>query len=490
MTSVHGTPEPDGSENGDPVPQLEVWATLNKTVQVTTSNRTRNTTKTVKSTDTRVIFVPIEDLTFGGFMSVVLADFKFSTEMPEGSTLPFTYYHKGRPKANAASVESDKDFDTMIRVLDSKQLKLVNIGFEDSDVKKALGNAPISGVNDTGSSGLAEHNGIPNVTVMSQLERQRATITQKLEDKWRCLDHSGACYVKDKIHERLTPFRLSIWSNHIYEHTATLSEPPKVAAFSFIYDSEKPKPSKADSLVASTPSSDLAASTISLLGSIFGSGRNLNPLVPPGLNSNLPSLNSNPGTDPALDKFLEFASKEFSVQIDTYRGVLQRERIGPDVITELPDLKDLTSLGVPLGDAHRLRQAAKRWQSDQEYPNKRQRHDQSPSETPYTLGFPEPEPPSPGHKRTEAERAGRPYPGTKGAIRWEEHFADGGMRSFWANLPSPTLNPQDPLLARPGTVVMAAGNDRYLEVVRAPRYDITQIEEGQELDELVDNVGR
>ncbi|QRV88241.1 hypothetical protein RhiJN_16259 [Ceratobasidium sp. AG-Ba] len=215
MTSVHGTPEPDGSENGDPVPQLEVWATLNKTVQVTTSNRTRNTTKTVKSTDTRVIFVPIEDLTFGGFMSVVLADFKFSTEMPEGSTLPFTYYHKGRPKANAASVESDKDFDTMIRVLDSKQLKLVNIGFEDSDVKKALGNAPISGVNDTGSSGLAEHNGIPNVTVMSQLERQRATITQKLEDKWRCLDHSGACYVKDKIHERLTPFRLSIWSNHI-----------------------------------------------------------------------------------------------------------------------------------------------------------------------------------------------------------------------------------------------------------------------------------
>lgn len=89
------------------------------------------------------------------------------------------------------------------------------------------------------------------------------------------------------------------------------------------------------------------------------------------------------------------------------------------------------------------------------------------------IGFGDPPPPPPaGHERTEAERAGRPYEGQVGQYGWQKRYEDGGGRIFWANMPSPTLDPRDPILAPPGTVQLSIGNGTFIDVLRAPRFEV------------------
>ncbi|KAG8730582.1 hypothetical protein FRC12_020184 [Ceratobasidium sp. 428] len=174
--------------------------------------------------------------------------------------------------------------------------------------------------------------------------------------------------------------------------------------------------------------------------------------------------------------------------------------MGPDVLALLPDAKELTDMGIPRGDAYRLKHAADEWLADDTRQHKRQRTDTSqervhsvsvaaPQAVHQQIGFTNNPPrPNPEHERTDAERAGRPYPGTKGNYMWEERFPDGGARTFWANMPSPTLGPRDPLLAPPGTVFLGVGGGEYIEVLRAPRYDLVTEEVDESIQDIFDKL--
>jgi hypothetical protein len=96
--------------------------------------------------------------------------------------------------------------------------------------------------------------------------------------------------------------------------------------------------------------------------------------------------------------------------------------------------------------------------------------------------------PGPEHERTDAERAGRPYPGTEGNFKWEQRFPDGGARTFWANMPSPTLAPRDPILAPPGTVFLGVGGDEFIEVVRAPRFEVVAADDEEDLEFVLSRI--
>jgi hypothetical protein len=62
-----------------------------------------------------------------------------------------------------------------------------------------------------------------------------------------------------------------------------------------------------------------------------------------------------------LPRFLSFVEKEFGVKdVMDYRAALEKQRIGPDVLHSIPD-ENLIALQIPIGDIHRLKQAASMW---------------------------------------------------------------------------------------------------------------------------------
>ncbi|KAG8732727.1 hypothetical protein FRC10_000743 [Ceratobasidium sp. 414] len=85
------------------------------------------------------------------------------------------------------------------------------------------------------NEGLARHVGIPWVDAMSTLEMECAKIIQALQKKGLSCRKEGHhhCYIKGKVHGRLTNVLLSSWECYIHDHVATILKPPKAKAFDF-----------------------------------------------------------------------------------------------------------------------------------------------------------------------------------------------------------------------------------------------------------------
>ncbi|KAG8685751.1 hypothetical protein FRC08_012929 [Ceratobasidium sp. 394] len=285
---------------------------------------------------------------------------------------------------------------------------------------------------------------------------------------------------------------------------ATFTTLPKTDTFKFAFPDTKATKSKPDCTPAPTASAmsvptiqnaseNVTLALVNLLanvvGSAHGSGASLSiPLPMPSESTSNPHA-GHPATSPSdLGDFLDYATANFAVTGRSYHATLEAERMGPDVLAILSDTKDLVvDMGIPRGDAHHLKHAADTWVADTSHPNKKHRHAKSLlSEAQGTprraIGFTDnPAAPPSGHERTEAECAGRPYPGTKGNFLWEERFPDGGARTFWANMPSPSLTPRDPILAPPGTVFLGVGGGEYIEVLRAPRYEVAMVDDEEDI---------
>ncbi|KAG8680108.1 hypothetical protein FRC08_016531, partial [Ceratobasidium sp. 394] len=193
--------------------QLEVFVTLNTSTEVPAA-RTHSATKTIKQTRMMMFFVPLSELTLDKLLLEALAALDFDpAEISEPTSIPFTYYHKGRGVKSTIGVKTIADFENMLQVLEKNRLMAVSIILARSDIK-CLTDQAKAPAGTSVTKGLAGHTRIPNVTILSQLERERAKITQKLKDAWPCDDH-GLCYIKGDVHEHITHFRLSSWANHI-----------------------------------------------------------------------------------------------------------------------------------------------------------------------------------------------------------------------------------------------------------------------------------
>ncbi|CAE6452927.1 unnamed protein product [Rhizoctonia solani] len=207
----------------------------------------------------------------------------------------------------------------------------------------------------------------------------------------------------------------------------------------------------------------------------------------------VPTPNATPD---ALAAFLKFARAEYGINNEDYYQALAHNKIGPDVMGEV-EVSTLEGYGVPQGDAIRLKRAARSWEENNEparpfkIPKDASNSQDAPTNEParsipFTIAFNErPSPPPPGYERTDLERAGCPREGKKGNFCWQEIYpGEPGGYIFWADLPSPTLAPSDPLLAPMGTVQLRVAPDTFIDVLRAPRRDIAQSIEDNSLDIL------
>ncbi|KDN34431.1 hypothetical protein RSAG8_12463, partial [Rhizoctonia solani AG-8 WAC10335] len=182
---------------------------------------------------------------------------------------------------------------------------------------------------------------------------------------------------------------------------------------------------------------------------------------------------------PILD-FLIYAKANYQVNLVAFQEGFVRDRIGPDVMEDL-DIPDLVEYGVRRGDIYRLKRAARAW--EEEACANKARRIEAPEELvakapEFTIAFDDcPSPPPPGYVRSEAERLGKPRRGKKGNFCWQQNYpGEEGGYTFWADLPSPTLPPNDGGLAPMGTVQLRVASGTYIDVVRVPRPEIVSEE--------------
>lgn len=407
----------------------------------------------------------------------------------KGEIAPFTYYHKGRPAKDAASVGSEQDFGLMLRAINTRNLDSINIQFLESELN-ALGiSDKLGSTESNGSGGLASSTGVPRAEAMCPEEVDRAKLIGLLEARWRCTKKGHRfCYVADGIHGELTIPLLSVWAGFIHDHTATITEPPKLQMFDFAARQREinARNSFRDHPTLAAGSSDIAQVALPLLqqlisASIAGNSMVHTPATSPPPLATEATPSSHPQAPETLVSFLSYAEEEYGVKSANYKDDFARDNIGPDVMDDM-EISELVRYGIPQGDIYRLKRAARAWEKEElgKPAGKRARHQREDTPpragpAPFQIAFDDKPPTLPvGHVRDDAERAGRPPPGRQGNFCWQKKYpgeSEGGF-TFWADMPSPTLDINDPLLAPHGTVQLRVASGHYIDVLRAPRPEI------------------
>jgi hypothetical protein len=126
-----------------------------------------------------------------------------------------------------------------------------------------------------------------------------------------------------------------------------------------------------------------------------------------------PIVNTPPAifnTPSKLDRFLQSAEKNGIPGVVLFHLVLSKRGYGPDIM-HLIKISDLVDIGMPPGDAIRLKEYAVRWWADE-----RRRVAKRPHEVEITPTLPLPADSTPPSKR----------------LRFEQHFNDGGAARYYS----------------------------------------------------------
>jgi hypothetical protein len=160
----------------------------------------------------------------------------------------------------------------------------------------------------------------------------------------------------------------------------TFTDPPDIEMFKFATPNQAASntgTSNASTTLPHDPDRSTSLALINLFTTLAGNGLGAHVQMPKSSNlvenSHLasPLATRAPIFASDLNDFLNYATSECGTLCEQYHAALQNEKIGPDVISTLPDLKELTDLGIPKGDAHRLKHAANDWWADTSRQRKR-----------------------------------------------------------------------------------------------------------------------
>ncbi|CUA75207.1 hypothetical protein RSOLAG22IIIB_05774 [Rhizoctonia solani] len=368
-------------------------------------------------------------LTYTAFISLALDSLGLISPLGSQANVPFTYYYRCRAAKNAVSVTSGGTFGNLLKTVKSKTLSAVIIKFAESKLRAVgMSDSPEStGVHDDIDNLALD---IPRVDNLSSLAVERGKIVGKLEARW--------AYGNVQLQGTQVGDQGSGSQSTLVLGNGNI--PPEVLLFFRLLASATHKPE-------STPLT----------------GRDPRP-------DNTPNL----GANDTLLSFLQYVKEDHGANPARYQSVFVHDRIRPDVINDL-DTVDWEKYDVPQGDIHCLKRATCAWEESRASKVSRIDAPKAEAKVPeFTIAFEHcPSPPPPGYKRSEAERLGKPREGKKGNFCWQKTFpGEAGAHTFWADLPSPTLAPNDSGLAPPGTVQLRVASGTYIDVVRAPRSEI------------------
>ncbi|KAF8227790.1 hypothetical protein L208DRAFT_1379630 [Tricholoma matsutake] len=263
----------------------------------------------------------------------------------------------------------------------SAQPKRVMVWLDTEEVKRVFKSRDV----DSSSNSDGED---PGDSGMSKKDDELARLCGKLEQWWGNNSDSSYAYI-DHItgqHFPLTPFMMDEWVRGMYDGKATVDMPPAETCFdpANCLTSIAPPHSRSRSASSSVPaSSDLA--------------HPFHPTSPPVF------------TPSKLTLFLEHAEKNLGVaSASIYETDLRQNSYGPDIL-HLVDTQALTDLGIPVGDAVRLKNGSQAWWSEPKVKNSKHKAVDQPPESP-----PDPK-----------------------KYRFEMHFNDGGGTSYFGSAIEP-----------------------------------------------------
>ncbi|THU91562.1 hypothetical protein K435DRAFT_908394 [Dendrothele bispora CBS 962.96] len=270
-------------------------------------------------------------------------------------------------KNATTDIESSDEYIKLVsKILLKKPSKAIIVYVDEQEIKNAkLPKKAARPHNEDGSEGdvesgegNSEEDDDQDDSELSQIDCQLARFRGLLEAKYGS-DQDNTYAYPDPVTGNmvpLTPFMMKEWSRGMYDGIATVSEPPNTSTFDPInrLPSIRNDHHRSVSSIESAPTSDIGhlANIITALRPPATPQRA--PTAPPATVE--PYFNS----PSKLPRFLSHVEKDYGVDVTNYHQVLEKEKIGPDVLSKISD-NSLLALKLPLGDIIRLKEAAAAW---------------------------------------------------------------------------------------------------------------------------------
>ncbi|KZP29495.1 hypothetical protein FIBSPDRAFT_946762 [Athelia psychrophila] len=261
-------------------------------------------------------------------------------------------------------VDDEKDYKNMVTsILADTPLK-IKIIFDMKDVQQ---NCPVTTIGDRGDedrgdedSDLKDDETTFDQGEVTDQERELAHLRLKLEKAYGNPNGNTKTFIyADGTQLRLTPSMINEWTRALYDGETTIKQPPHSPTFDLTNRAPSLLPGGRGVSTSSSGSSDLAAVT-TILNTLSNSTHSSHPPAP------LPTELPPPAlpvitTLTSLNRFLAHCQKDLGIlgALD-YKSPLQRHAYGPDILHKV-ELETLESLGIPAGNAIRLKDASQPW---------------------------------------------------------------------------------------------------------------------------------
>ncbi|KAI0782492.1 hypothetical protein BC629DRAFT_1594266 [Irpex lacteus] len=308
------------------------------------------------------------------------------------STRPyrFKYSLPKTARKKAIDVEHFEEYQSMIRSIIKKSAPSVTLLVQFEDVKRRVSMHESDGNADSGDEEGDEEaedsdhdlrgSGRIREEDLSELDVILAENRNQILKKWGNGHNSDATYVyPDGVQLPLTPAMIQDWAIAMKDNIATVNDPPHTAMF----DPNNKRPVLNSRRIVSTPTPAPAidvnafASVFAPITSAVAELAKANALSnPPRTPSKRPRTNSlvaTPSSRPpdldsklthspnSLARFCKFLKDSRGVRkAPQYFMALRDYDYAPDILGEV-DVKELTEVGISIGDAHRIRKAAPEW---------------------------------------------------------------------------------------------------------------------------------
>ncbi|THU76053.1 hypothetical protein K435DRAFT_705765 [Dendrothele bispora CBS 962.96] len=306
-------------------------------------------------------------------------------------------------KNAATDIESSDEYIKLVsKILLKKPSKAIIVYVDEQEIKNAKLPKVYGSEGDAESGeGNSEEDDDQDDSELSQIDRQLARFRGLLEAKYGS-DQDNTYAYPDPVTGNmvpLTPFMMKEWSRGMYDGIATVSEPPNTPTFDPInrLPSIRNDHRRSVSSIESAPTSDIGH-----LANIITA---LRPPATPQRATTAPPATVEPyfNSPSKLPRFLSHVEKDYGVDVTNYHQVLEKEKIGPDVLSKISD-DSLLALKLPLGDIIRLKEAAAAWITSDD-----------------------------AQKRKEPPQANIPEPARK-RVRFEKRWLDGsGAASYFGS---------------------------------------------------------
>ncbi|TDL16342.1 hypothetical protein BD410DRAFT_832118 [Rickenella mellea] len=232
----------DDAGNDATVPVSVALITVESEARTTTGRGSAKSAPPKKVTVTKMDHLSIiPSLTQADFISATLAVHDLSDDFRAGehSGPQFKMWWTGLNKANAQSIDTDRDFNTAVKAVLQKSHKTCRVNVE-YDMDRMVGFRVLQQIgreetqNDENLTGTQ----VPRVDQFDETAQLHGQFVMQLKKQWPCNQHLGEnggmgyCYVTpDKEHVVLNNRKLALWAAAIAAAECTKREPPSILDF-------------------------------------------------------------------------------------------------------------------------------------------------------------------------------------------------------------------------------------------------------------------